>query len=86
MNNVILRKIVVAPAWQALSLGKLVASVTISTPPTNAATVLFRTKSEPTHEVPWVPGEFHEFRRVNLADIEVKGTANDLVSLVGGTW
>jgi hypothetical protein len=86
MNNVILRKVVVTTAWQPLSPSKLVASVTISTPPTNAATVLFRTKGEPAHEVPWVPGEWHDFKRVNLADIEVKGAANDLVSVTGGTW
>lgn len=87
MNNVVLRKIVVTTAWQPLSANKLVASVTISTPPTNAGTVLFRTTSEPAHEVPWVSGEFHDFKRVNLAQIEVKGTADgDLVSLVGGTW
>ena len=86
MNNVILRKIVVTPTWQPLSESKLVASVTISTPPTNAATVLFRTKGEPTHEVPFVPGEWHDFERINLAEIEIKGTANDLVTLTGGTW
>ena len=86
MNNVILRKIVVTSSWQPLSENPLVASVTISTPPTNAATVLFRTKNEPAHEVPFVPGEWHDFQRVNLAEIEIKGTANDLVTLTGGTW
>ena len=37
-------------------------------------------------DVPWVPGEWHEFNRVNLAEVQVKGTPGDIVTVVGGTW
>lgn len=86
MNNVIMRKIVVTDQWQPLSATSLVGSVTVSTPPTNVAQVLFRIPSEPAHEVPWVSGEFHELVRVDLSTIEVKGTPGDLVTVIGGTW
>jgi len=84
MNNVVMRKITVTGDYQPLISGSLVASVTISTPPTNAGNVLF--KGDDGSDVPWVPGEWHEFRSVELATIQVKGTSGDVVTLVGGTW
>lgn len=84
MNNVIQRKITVTGGYQALSASKLVASVTISTPPTNAGVVYF--KGDTGTDVPWVAGEWHDFVRANLAEIQVKGTAGDIVTIVGGTW
>lgn len=86
MNNVILRKINVTGSWQPLSAARLVGSVTISTPPTNGANVLFRTASEPAHEIPFVPGEWYDFQRMDLSTIQVKGSVGDVVTLVGGTW
>lgn len=86
MHNVILRTITVTSAWQPLSATPLVGSVTISTPPTNAATVLFRSINEPEHETFFVTGEWHCVRRVDLSTIQVKGTAGDKVTLIGGTW
>ena len=84
MNNVIMRKITVTGSYQPLAASDLVGSVTVSTPPANTANVTF--KAEGGNEVEWVPGEWHDFRSINLAEIEVKGTPGDLVTLVGGTW
>lgn len=85
MNNVVMRKIVVMADYQPLSAkSREVASVELSTPPANAGTVFFQ--GDDGSDVPWVPGEWHEFKRVNLAEIKVKGTPGDLVTVVGGTW
>ncbi|MFO8015096.1 MAG: hypothetical protein R6X20_17550, partial [Phycisphaerae bacterium] len=67
-----------------LAASTTVASVTISCPPANAGTVYF--KGDDGSDVPWVPGEWHSLVRVNLAEIEVKGTPGDVITLVGGTW
>lgn len=84
MNNVIMRKIDVTADYQPLSSGKLVASVTISSPPGNAANVTFKTPEG--NEVLWISGEWHNFRSIDLAEIQVKGTVGDTVTIVGGTW
>ena len=84
MNNVIMRKVAVGAAYAPLATTTVVASVTISGPPANAGTVYFR--GDDGSDVPWVPGEWHDFRGVNLAEIEVKGTPGDAVTIVGGTW
>jgi len=84
MNNVVMRKITVTADYQPLVSGSLVASVTISTPPTNAGNVLF--KGDDGSDVPFVPGEWHEFRSIDLSAVQVKGTPGDVVSVVGGTW
>ena len=84
MNNVIMRKIAVTTVYTPLVVSKLIGSVTISTPPTNSGQVQFR--GDDGLDVPWVPGEWHEFVAVNLADIKVKGTPGDVVTVVGGTW
>jgi hypothetical protein len=84
MNNVVMRKIAVTGNYQPLASGKLVASVSISIPPTNAANVLF--KGDNGADVPWVPGEWHEFRSIDLSAVLVKGTVGDVVTVVGGTW
>ncbi|HOD84865.1 MAG: hypothetical protein BWX88_05185 [Planctomycetes bacterium ADurb.Bin126] len=86
MNNVILRKINVTGSWQPLSAARLIGSVTIATPPANAGNVLFRNAAEPTQEVAWVPGEWYDFYRIGLSEIEVKGSVGDAVTVVGGTW
>ena len=84
MNNTIMRKIDVTTGYQPLVSERLVGSVTISCPTTNAANVLF--KGDDDSDVPWLPGEWHDFESVNLAEIEIKGTAGDVVTVVGGTW
>ena len=84
MNNVIMREVDVTASYQPLVAGSLVGSVTISCPPSNTADVLF--KGDDGSDVPWLPGEWHDLVRVNLAGIEVKGTPGDVVTVVGGTW
>ena len=84
MNNILMRKIDVTDSYQPLASVRTVASVTISSPPTNAGNVLF--KCPDGQDVPWVPGEWHDFRSVNLAEIQIRGTVGDTLTIVGGTW
>jgi hypothetical protein len=84
MNSVIMRKITVTTVYTPLVASKLIGSVTISCLPTNTGNVLF--KGDDGLDVPWLPGEWHEFESVNLADIKIKGNAGDALTVVGGTW
>ncbi len=84
MNNMVMRKIAVTGTYQPLADRRLFASATLSCPPTNAEAVLFQ--GDDGSDVPWVPGEWHEVRRVNLNEILVKGTPGDVVTVIGGTW
>ena len=87
MNNVIMRKIDVTGVYQPLSNVELIGSFTISTPPTNTNDVLF--KGDDGSDVLWIPSEWHAFKSVNLAEIQIKGTPGspaDVVTIVGGTW
>lgn len=83
-NNVLMRKVVVTASYQPLASETTVVTVTVSTLPSNAGTVLF--KGDDGSDVPWIPGEWHELRSVDLAEIEIKGTPGDVVTVVGGTW
>jgi len=84
MNNTIMRTVTVTADYAALASEKTVVSVTISCPPANAGNVIFR--GDTGDEVPWVPGEWHTLYRVDLSEIEMKGTVGDTVTVVGGTW
>ena len=84
MNNVLMRKIDVTGDYAPLAASTTVASVTISCLPANSGTVYF--KGDDGSDVPWVPGEWHAFQSVDLAEIRVKGTPGDAVLVVGGTW
>lgn len=84
MNNTVMRKITVTGTYQPLASSRLVASVTISCPPGNAGGVLF--KGDDGSDVPWLAGEWHEFRSVDLSAVQVKGTPGDVVTVIGGTW
>jgi hypothetical protein len=84
MNNVLMRKITLTANYQPLAAVRTVVTVTISCPPANTGNVLF--KGDDGSDVPWIAGEWHTLVGVNLADIQVKGTAGDTVTLVGGTW
>ena len=83
-NNVLMRKVVVTGAYQPLASETTVVTVTVSALPSNAGTVYF--KGDDGSDVPWIPGEWHELRSVDLAEIEIKGTPGDVVTVVGGTW
>lgn len=84
MNNTIMRTITVTADYQPLASQRLVGSVTISCSPGNAAAVIF--KGDDGSEVPWIAGEWHSFRSIDLGAIFVKGTPGDTISIVGGTW
>ena len=80
--NYVMRKITVSASYQPLSTAKVVASVTVSCPPSNVANVFF--KGDDGTDVPWVPGEWHDLLRVDLSEVQVKGTVGDVVTVVGG--
>ncbi|MCX5683760.1 MAG: hypothetical protein NT049_08755 [Planctomycetota bacterium] len=85
MNNVIMRLITLDGGdYRPLSTVSLVGTFTISCPPANTASVRF--KGDDGSDVPWIAGEWHEFKCVDLSGIQVKGAAGDTVSVVGGTW
>ena len=84
MNNTVIRKVVVAAEYAALASKRTVASCDISCPPGNAAVVYFQ--GDDGSDVPWIPGEWHPFVRVDLSTIKVKGTPGDVVTVNGGTW
>ena len=84
MNNVIMRKVEVAAGYAPLAGESTVMSGQISASPDNGGNVFF--KGDDGQDVPWVPGEYHDFRSVDLAEIQIKGTAGDVVTIVGGTW
>ncbi|HOQ06140.1 MAG TPA: hypothetical protein PKY88_13115, partial [Anaerohalosphaeraceae bacterium] len=75
MNNLIARVISVTPQYQPLASKRLVATITLSAPPANSQPVYL--KGDSGQDVPLVPGEWHTFQRVNLAEIRIKGTAGD---------
>lgn len=80
----IMRKIDVSENYTPLVSQKTVCTVTISAPPTNTGNIFF--KGDDGSDVFFLPGEWHCLVRVNLADIQIKGTVGDVVTLVGGTW
>lgn len=85
MNNLVQRVIDVTPQWQPCSaLGEEVASVDVLALPTNSGPVEFA--GDLGDAVPWQPGEWHSFPRVNLADLRVRGQFGGRVTVVGGTW
>ena len=84
MNNLYMRKIDVTAGYQPLTEERIVLTVTISAPPTNTGNVFF--KADDDSDVPWIPGEWHDLQRVNLAEIQIKGTPGDVVTVVGGSW
>jgi len=84
MNNTIMRTVEVTEQFHPLVPRRLVASVTLACPPTNAGNVVFL--GDDGSEVAWLPGEWHRFERIDLATVQIKGVAGDVVSVVGGTW
>lgn len=85
MHNAIMFPIWLSGTFQPLYAVKLIASVTISCPPSNTAPAYFKVGAT-GGSVPWVPGEWHEFKNIDLSTLYVRGSAPDLVSIIGGTW
>ena len=84
MNSILMRKVTVTAEYQALATGRTVVTVVVSCLPSNAGNVVF--EGDGGQEVPWIPGEWHELRSVDLSSIRLKGTEGDVVTIVGGTW
>ena len=84
MNNVFMQKIDVTENYTPLASDKIVLTVTISAPPTNASNVFF--KGDDGSDVPWISGEWHHFSSIDLAELQVKGTPGDVLTVIGGTW
>jgi hypothetical protein len=84
MNNTVMRKVNVTAGYQSLVAQQLIATVEISALPSNTGPVFFL--GDDGSDVPWIPGEYHTLNSVNLAEIKIKGTPGDAVSIVGGTW
>jgi hypothetical protein len=78
-------KIALNSGTQQVSTIKLIASVTISCPPTNTGTVYLKVGAAGT-EVPWVPGQWIEFKNIDLSTLYVRGNSPDLITVIGGTW
>jgi hypothetical protein len=85
MNNIIMLKITTNGSAQPLSATKLIASVTISCPPSNVYQAFLKVGTSGT-EVPWVPGEWHEFKSIDLNMVYVRGFSPDVITVIGGTW
>ena len=64
MNNLVQRRIVLTADWQPVSAVPLVASVDVSCLPQNVGLVWFQ--GDDGSEVPWLPGEWHSFQRIDL--------------------
>ena len=84
MNNTYFASIVLAADYRALAAARTVLTVTVSALPGNAAPAYL--KNGAGQEVPLLPGEWHTLVQVNLADLQVKGTVGDCVTVVGGSW
>ncbi len=81
MNNTIMRKVEITENWKPLNQGSLFFAGSISCPPENAADVTF--EGDDGSEVPWVPGEWHDFTLIDLSAVRVKGAAGDVVTIIG---
>ena len=84
MNKPVMRKITVTTSYAAMSATSEVCSFTLSAAPANVGTVTIL--GDTADEVPLIAGEWHEFTNIDLADIQIKGTADDIVTVVGGSW
>lgn len=84
MNNIVMRKIVVTAAYQPLVAASLIATVEISAQPSNTGPVFFR--GDDGTDVPWIAGEFHTLKSIDLSLVQVKGAPGDAITIIGGTW
>ena len=83
-NNTIMRTKTLGAAYSALAATPVIFSGTITAGLNNVGTAYL--KGDTGDDVPLAPGEFHEFHHVDLSLIEVKGTVNDVVTSIGGSW
>lgn len=81
-NNIIMRSVAVTETFAALSAARCICDVEITCAPGNTGAVTFLGDDGET-EVEWVAGEYHEFKRVDLSAFSIKGTADDVVTIIG---
>ena len=84
MHNLVQRRVVLTADWQPVSAVPLVASVDVSCLPQNIGLVWFQ--GDDGSEVPWLPGEWHQFQRIDLGNLRVRGSPGDTLTVIGGTW
>ena len=78
----LLRLVTLTSEYQALSTDSCVASVCLSALPTNSGPVYLEGEGG---DVPIQANEWHEFARVDLRDLRVKGTPGDQLTVIGTT-
>jgi hypothetical protein len=84
MNNTIIKSISVTGTYAPLSSTRLVGSVVVECPSTNAAVVYFQGDGDA--DVAVAAGSSYVFLAIDLSQFEVKGTPGDVVNVIGGTW
>jgi len=84
MNQLIARKLVLGANYAPLTSTSVIASGTLTAPITNADTAYIQ--GDLGDDIPLQPGEWHVLVHVDLSRIKAKGTSNDLITFVGGTW
>jgi hypothetical protein len=84
MNNTIIRCINVTDTYASLSATRLVGSVVVECPSSNGDVVYFQ--GDDDADVAVEPGSSYVFLSVDLSQFRVKGTAGDVVNVIGGTW
>ena len=83
--NTVQRVITVTTSYAPLSdTNEVYATMDVSCPPGNTGSVYFLSDDGVT-DVPWIPGEWHPLSHTDLASLQIKGTAGDIVTVVGGT-
>jgi hypothetical protein len=81
MNSRIIRTVTVTANYVALAAGRTAFTGEIGCPPANAGVV--NMLGDGGADVPWIAGEWHSFRNVDLATFQIKGTAGDKVTING---
>ncbi|HPD48516.1 MAG TPA: hypothetical protein P5279_12570 [Anaerohalosphaeraceae bacterium] len=84
MNNIIARRIDLTAQFEPVATENVIGTVTLTALPSNAANVILL--GDTGNQVPLVPGEWHTFISVNLADIQVKDAVGDAITVIGGSW
>jgi len=77
-----MNSVTVTESYAALVSASTEGVFEISCPPTNVGNVTFKFGG---NTMAWVPGEWHTWT-VDLADVQIIGTAGDVVTIVGRSW
>lgn len=76
-RNVIQHAVTISTEWQALAAKRQIMDATLSTAADNQGGVLVRLNEDDATIAAWFPGVTNQLMGVDLATIEVKGTAGD---------